>query len=92
MNTNAYYVALEVTGVWHVSDDELLRPRCGDDMIPNLRVPVIDEVAFRAGYKVCRECDPEAQKSPVEDAPESAVQAGGALVQTRLCDVDEEAA
>ena len=92
VSTNAYYVALEVTGVWHVSDDELLRPRCGEDMVPNLRVPVIDEEEFRAGYKVCRECDPEAQKSPVEDDLEAAVQAGGALVQTRLCDVDGAAA
>ena len=82
MSTGSYYVALEATGVWHVSDDELLRPRCGDGMIPNLRVPVIDEEEFRSGYKVCVECDPEAAAAPVADAEETE---GDTLVQTRLC-------
>ena len=83
----AYYIAIEARGVWHVSDDELLRPRCGEEMIPTLRVPVIDEVAFRGGYTVCRECDPEA---PGKDAEE--VWCSDALVQTRLGDIDVEAA
>ena len=87
MSAGAYYVALETTGVWHVSDDELLKPRCGDDMIPTLRVAVIDEVAFRGGYRVCRECDPEA---PDKDAEE--VGCSDTLVQTRLGDIDVEPA
>ena len=88
MSTNAYYIAVDVQGVWHVSDDELLRPRCDDDMIPTLRVPVIDEDAFRSGYKVCVECDPEAA------APAAVVEEAGvsSLVQTRLCNAEGEAA
>ena len=90
MSTNAYYVALEVTDVWHVSDDELLRPRCGDDMIPNLRVPVISPEDFRGRYRVCGECDPLAQTA--EQPAGSANCAMGTLVQTRLDVVVEEAA
>ena len=89
MSASAYYIAVEAHGVWHVSDDELLRPRCGDEMIPILRVPVISEELFRSGYRVCTECDPDAVAVPSVDIEEAE---DLALVQTRFCVVEEEAA
>ena len=90
MSANAYYIAVEAHGVWHVSDDELLRPRCGDEMVPNLRVPVISEELFRSGYRVCTECDPLAREPVRENDGEA--QARARLVQAVEPRLDEEAA
>ena len=77
----AYYIATETEGTWHISDDMMLRPRCGEEINTNLRVKVIWPEAFRSRYKVCRECDPQDRTVNEEVAAETQADP---LIQTRF--------
>ena len=77
----AYYIATEAEGAWHISDDMLLRPRCGEELTVNLRVAVIWPEGFRSCYRVCRECDPQDRTVSEEVAGETQA---ATLIQTRF--------